>query len=118
MNTCCWYITTKTFSRHCRRLSCRQCAPNLCNLAYEINSDNKCIEAAPLYSTSTGTCVRVRYGETVITDGPFAETREQLGGYYLVNAENLDEAVAFASRISSARTGSIEVRPVAENPHR
>jgi hypothetical protein len=81
-------------------------------LAYEINSDNKYIDAAPLYSALTGTCVRVRDGETVITDGPFAETREQLGGYYLVNAENLDEAVAFASRIPGARIGTVEVRPV------
>ena len=54
----------------------------------------------------------MRHGETVITDGPFAETREQLGGYYLVNAENLDEAVAFASRIPGARIGTVEVRPV------
>jgi hypothetical protein len=63
----------------------------------------------PVSSAST---VRVRNGKTAITDGPFAETREQLGGYYLVDAKNLDEATAIAARIPGARTGSIEVRPV------
>ena len=56
--------------------------------------------------------MRVRNGKTAITDGPFAETREQLGGYYLIEAKNLDEAAAIAARIPSARVGSIEVRPV------
>jgi hypothetical protein len=63
----------------------------------------------PVSSAST---VRIRNGKTAITDGPFAETREQLGGYYLIEAKNLDEATAIAARIPSARTGSIEVRPV------
>ena len=63
----------------------------------------------PVSSAST---VRIRNGKTAITDGPFAETREQLGGYYLVDAKNLDEASAIAARIPGARTGSIEVRPV------
>jgi hypothetical protein len=63
----------------------------------------------PVTSAST---VRVRNGKIAITDGPFAETREQLGGYYLIEAKNLDEATAIAARIPSARTGSIEVRPV------
>jgi len=67
---------------------------------------------APLQSTSTATTVRVRNGKTMTVDGPFAETKEQLGGYYLVEAENLDQAVAIAARIPSARLGSIEVRPV------
>jgi len=65
-----------------------------------------------LHPVSTATTVRVRDGKTVLTDGPFAETREQLGGYYLIEAENLDEATAIAARIPSARHGSIEVRPV------
>ena len=65
-----------------------------------------------LQPTHTATTVRVRDGKTLATDGPFAETREQLGGYYLVEAENLDEAIAIAARIPSARIGSIEVRPV------
>ncbi len=65
-----------------------------------------------LQPASTATTVRVRGGKTLMTDGPFAETREQLGGYYLVEAENLDQAAAIAARIPGARHGSIEVRPV------
>lgn len=65
-----------------------------------------------LQPTSAATTVRVRDGKTVTTDGPFAETREQLAGYYLVEAKNLDEATGFAARIPSARIGSIEVRPI------
>ena len=67
---------------------------------------------APLQATSTATTVRVKGGKTVTTDGPFAETREQLGGYYLVEAKDLDEATAIAARIPGARFGSVEVRPV------
>ncbi|HSS75728.1 MAG TPA: YciI family protein [Thermoanaerobaculia bacterium] len=66
----------------------------------------------PLQSVSTASTVRVRDGKTVTTDGPFAETREQLGGYYLVDAANLDEAIGIAARIPGARMGSIEVRPI------
>jgi len=65
-----------------------------------------------LQPTSTATCVRVRNGKTLTTDGPFAETKEQLGGYYLVEAKDLDEATKIAARIPSARTGTIEVRPI------
>lgn len=65
-----------------------------------------------LQPTSTATTVRVRNGKTLTTDGPFAETREQLGGFYLVEAKDLDEALALAARIPSARDGSIEVRPI------
>ena len=65
-----------------------------------------------LQPTSTATTVRVRDGKTLTTDGPFAETREQLGGYYLVEAKDLDEANAIAARIPGARTGAIEVRPI------
>ena len=65
-----------------------------------------------LRPTSEATTVRVRNGQVAVTDGPFAETREQLGGYYLVEAKNLDEATAIAARIPSSRYGSIEVRPI------
>jgi hypothetical protein len=65
-----------------------------------------------LQPTRAATTVRVRNGETLITDGPFAETKEQLGGYYLIEAESLDDAIEAASRIPGARNGSIEVRPV------
>ena len=69
-----------------------------------------------LQPTATATTVRVRDGKALITDGPFAETREQLGGYYLVEAKDLDEATAIAGRIPGAKTGSIEVRPILPTP--
>jgi hypothetical protein len=65
-----------------------------------------------LQRTSTATTVRVRNGKTITTDGPFAETREQLGGYYLIEAKDLDQAITIAERVPSAKVGSIEVRPV------
>ena len=65
-----------------------------------------------LQDTHTATTVRVRDGKTLTTDGPFAETREQLGGYYMIDAKDLDTAIAIAARIPGARTGSIEVRPI------
>ena len=70
----------------------------------------------PLERTAEATTVRVRDGKPLSTDGPFAETREQLGGYYLVDAKDLNEAIQIASKIPSARTGGIEVRPVMEFP--
>ena len=72
----------------------------------------------PLQPIATATTVRVRNGKTVTTDGPFAETREQLGGYYIVDAKDLDEATAIAARIPSAKMGSIEVRPIMDMPPR
>ena len=65
-----------------------------------------------LQATSTATTVRVRGGKALITDGPFAETKEQLGGFFLVDAPDLDEAIAMAARIPGARSGSVEVRPI------
>jgi hypothetical protein len=75
---------------------------------------DKCayVDGDPLQPTSTATTVRVRDGEQLTTDGPFAETKEQLGGYYIVDVETLDEAIEWAAKIPSARLGSIEVRPV------
>jgi hypothetical protein len=67
-----------------------------------------------LRPTGDATTVRVRNGETLTTDGPFAETKEQLGGYFLVDCKDLDEAIMAASRIPGARTGSVEVRPIWE----
>ena len=67
-----------------------------------------------LHPTQTATTVRVRDGKTLTTDGPFAETKEQLGGYYLIDAGNLDEAIQVAARIPSARWGSVEIRPVVD----
>ena len=67
---------------------------------------------APLERSATATTVRVRNGKTMVTDGPFAETKEQLGGYYLVDAKDLDEAISIAARIPGAKWGSVEVRPI------
>jgi hypothetical protein len=78
----------------------------------EIVGNGKFKGANQLQPTAAATTVRVRDGKRVVTDGPFAETKEQLGGYYLVEANDLDEAIAIAARIPSARKGSIEVRPV------
>jgi hypothetical protein len=69
-----------------------------------------------LQPTSTATTVRVRDGETVTTDGPFAETKEQLGGFYLFECDNLDQAIEWAAKIPAAKDGSIEVRPIMEFP--
>jgi hypothetical protein len=78
----------------------------------ELKKSGKHIAGDALQPTSTATTVRVREGKRLTTDGPFAETKEQLGGYYLVNAKDLDEAMAWAAKIPGARFGSIEVRPV------
>ncbi len=83
-------------------------------LSEGLKSSGHYIGANPLQPTTTATTVRVRNGKVSATDGPFAETREQLGGYYLVEAKDLNEAIQIAARIPSARTGSIEVRPVLE----
>jgi hypothetical protein len=77
-----------------------------------IQASGNMVAGDALQPTSTATTVRVRDGETLMTDGPFAETKEQLGGYYLIEAKDADEALAIAARIPSAKYGSIEVRPV------
>jgi hypothetical protein len=77
-----------------------------------IKKSGNYIAGDALKPVSTATTVRVRDGKAMTTDGPFAETREQLGGYYLVDAKDLDEATAIAAKIPTARTGSIEVRPI------
>ena len=78
----------------------------------EVKKSGKLVAGDALQATSTATTVRVRNGKPLTTDGPFAETKEQLGGYYLVEAKDLDEAMALAAKIPSARFGSIEVRPI------
>jgi hypothetical protein len=83
-------------------------------LAHELKSKGQFLGASPLQSISTATSVRVRDGRRLVTDGPFAETREQLGGYYLVDAGDLDEAIHIAGRIPGARKGTVEIRPVLE----
>src|SRR5438270_10048649 len=80
-------------------------------LTHDLDAAGQYLAAAPLHPTSMATSVRLRDGKRLVTDGPFAETREQLGGYYLIDAADLDEAIAIAERIPAARWGTIEVRP-------
>jgi hypothetical protein len=82
----------------------------------EIQASGHFIAGEALQPTTTATSVRVRNGKTATTDGPFAETREQLGGFYLIEAKDLDEATKIAARIPSAKIGSIEVRPIMKHP--
>jgi hypothetical protein len=77
-----------------------------------VRESGNLVSADQLQPTSTATTVRIRNGETLVTDGPFAETKEQLGGYYLIEAKDVDEALKIAERIPSARYGGVEVRPV------
>ena len=93
-----------------------QCYGESTELAHQINSSGQYLAAAPLHPTSTATSVRVRDGKSVVTDGPFAETREQLGGFFMIDARDLDEAIAVAERIPMARRGTVEVRPVVDLP--
>jgi hypothetical protein len=83
-------------------------------LVGDLTQRGKMVGGDELQPASTATTVRVRNGETMVTDGPFAETKEALGGYFVVEAESLDEALEIAARIPTAREGSIEVRPVVE----
>jgi hypothetical protein len=81
-----------------------------------IKKEGKYVSGEALEPVSTATTVRVKNGKTVTTDGPFAETKEQLGGFYLVDAKNLDEAIQLAAGIPASRNGSIEVRPIMPTP--
>ncbi|TWT49762.1 YCII-related domain protein [Rubripirellula amarantea] len=81
-------------------------------ISQELQEQGKLISSAPLHSITTATSIRVRENQRQITDGPFAETTEQLGGYYLIDVDNLDEAIAIASRLPPAKKGTVEIRPL------
>jgi hypothetical protein len=85
-------------------------------LTHELAAKGQYVLAAPLHTGSTATSVRMRDGKAVVTDGPFAETREVLGGFYILEAENLDQAIAAAARHPGARVGTVEVRPIMDLP--
>jgi hypothetical protein len=95
------------------REDCFQESTKLC---HDLKASGKYLSANPLHPVSTATSVRVREGKRLVTDGPFAETREHLGGYFLVDAKDLDDAISIAGRIPGARKGTIEIRPVLEIP--
>lgn len=90
------------------------CMVESTKIANELSSKGQFIAASPLQPISVATSVRIRGGKRVITDGPFAETREQLGGYYVIDVPNLDEAIAVASRLPPAAKGTVEIRPIHE----
>jgi len=92
----------------------QHCFAESTELAHELKRTGKLLATSPLQSVATATSVQIREGKRVVTDGPFAETREQLGGYFLIDAQDLDEAIAIASRIPGARRGTVEIRPVLE----
>jgi hypothetical protein len=92
----------------------QHCYVESTELTHDLNVRGQYLGASPLQPVATATSVRVREGKRLVTDGPFAETREQLGGYFLVDAKDLNEAVAIAGRIPGARKGTVEVRRVLE----
>jgi hypothetical protein len=85
-------------------------------LAHELKANGQFVATSPLQPVSTATSVRVRDGKKLVTDGPFAEAREQLGGYFMVDVKDLDVAISIATRIPGARVGTVEIRPVIEIP--
>ena len=91
-----------------------ECYQESAQLARQIDAAGQFLATAPLQPTAKATSVRVREGKRLVTDGPFAETREQLGGYFLIDAGSLDDAIAIAERIPMARRGTVEIRPVVE----
>lgn len=94
----------------------QQCYGESTQLAHMLKSKGQYLAANPLQSVSTATSVKVRDGNRLVTDGPFAEMREQLGGYFLVEANNLDEAIEIAGQIPGVRKGTVEIRPLVEIP--
>jgi hypothetical protein len=91
------------------RASCYEASAQF---ARQLNAAGKYVAAAPLYPTATATSVRPGTSRPIVTDGPFAETREQLGGFFLIDADNIDEAIDIASRIPAGKFGTVEIRPV------
>lgn len=95
----------------------QKCCETSLKLCHELNEKGKYLAASPLQPVETATSVQIRDDKRLVTDGPFAETTEQLGGYFLVDVENLDEAIGIAQRIPGARKGTVEIRPLVELPN-
>ena len=83
-------------------------------LTHQLHANGQYLGASPLQPAATAVIVRVREGETFVTDGPFIETREQIAGYFLIDAKDLSEAVSIAAKVPGARIGPVEVRPLRE----
>jgi hypothetical protein len=92
----------------------RHCYGESTELAHQLNAAGQFVAASPLQPVATATSIQVRGGKKTVHDGPFAETREQLGGFFLIDVADLDEAIAVAARIPGARKGTVEIRPVLE----
>src|SRR5882762_10492331 len=90
------------------------CYAESTQLTHELHAKGKYLGASPLHPVAAATSVRIRDGRRLVTDGPFAETHEQLGGFFLIETKDLDEAIGIAARIPGARKGTVEVRPVLE----
>ena len=95
----------------------QQCYGESTQLAHQLKASGQFVSTSPLQPVATATCVKVRDSRRLVTDGPFAEAREQLGGYFMIEARNLDEAIDIAGRIPGARKGTVEIRPVVEIPN-
>jgi hypothetical protein len=93
-----------------------ECFEESTQLAHQLKANGQYLAANPLQPVSTATSVQVRGGKVLVTDGPFAETREQLGGYFLIEAKDLDEAIEIAGKIPGGRRGTVEIRPLLEIP--
>lgn len=92
----------------------KDCYAESIQLTHQLQAQGQYLDASPLHSVATATSGRVREGKHLLTDGPFAETYEQLGGYFLINANDLDAAIAIAAQVPAARNGTVEVRPILE----
>jgi hypothetical protein len=92
----------------------RQMLAESVQLTHQLHANGQYLSASPLQPAPSAAIVRVRDGKSVVTDGPFIETREQIAGYFLVQAENLDQAIGIARRVPGARIGTVEVRPLIE----
>ena len=84
------------------------------DVCHQLHAKGQYLDASPLQPPSTATCVRVRDGKRMVSDGPYAETKEQLGGFFLIDVDSLEEAIAIAARIPGARRGTAEIRPLME----
>jgi len=91
-----------------------QCYAESARFAQQLNASGQYLVSSPLHPTSTATSLRVRDGKRVVTDGPFAETREQLGGFFLIDVQDLDQAIDIGGKIPAGKWGTVEIRPVME----
>jgi hypothetical protein len=105
------YLNENGEPNDAQRMKCYEDSAAFCR---QLAAQGKFVHAAPLHPTSTATSVRASAGKRLVTDGPFAETREQLGGFFLINAANLDEAIDIARQVPAGQWGTVEIRPVVE----